>query len=82
MLLYLAEYKVEFHDDQSEYTGAVKVTYRGTEGRICSDDWDNTDARVACRELGFQDGEAYTHAKAFGFYANHGPYWSSLFNCR
>ncbi|XP_025076892.1 scavenger receptor cysteine-rich type 1 protein M160-like [Pomacea canaliculata] len=49
-------------DGGSTYnSGEVQVTFMGITGRICSDNWDDTDARVYCRELGFLAGQAFKH---------------------
>ncbi|XP_060597388.1 uncharacterized protein LOC132751247 [Ruditapes philippinarum] len=40
--------------------GVVKVTLNGYyDGYICDDDWDDNDATVACRMLGYTNGLAY-----------------------
>ncbi|ELT98901.1 hypothetical protein CAPTEDRAFT_173836 [Capitella teleta] len=38
--------------------GYVKVYYQGSYHTVCDDEWDDNDARVVCRNLGFSDGVA------------------------
>ncbi|KAK6180370.1 hypothetical protein SNE40_012539 [Patella caerulea] len=66
----------------STYTGAVQVLYNGVAGRICTDGWDDADALVVCKELGFTKGQSYRHYKSsFEFFNYAGPYWTSNMNC-
>jgi deleted-in-malignant-brain-tumors protein 1 len=70
-------------------TGRVEILHNGRWGTVCDDSWDINDARVVCRQLGFQnaidalqgsdvpDGSGQIWLDD----VNCGGYESSLFSC-
>ena len=60
------------------------MNFMNITGRICSDGWDDNDAKVFCSELGFQYGKAYEHFlfNSYYYYSSTGPFWTTNVQCQ
>lgn len=81
---FIADYTYSLSGGPTNNTGEVLVRFMNSTGRVCSDTWNDTDAKVFCRELGFQFGKAYEHFlfNNYYYYSSTGPFWMTDVNCQ
>ena len=48
-----SESEVQLVDGRTEKDGRVEICLNGIWGSVCDDNWDERDATVVCRQLGF-----------------------------
>ena len=59
-----AEVAMRLVDGRSRRDGRVEIYFSGVWGSVCSAGWDNRDASVVCRQLGFSGGKAVTKSRS------------------
>ncbi|PIK61635.1 putative deleted in malignant brain tumors 1 protein-like, partial [Apostichopus japonicus] len=68
-------------DGFSVYSGRIEIYHNGEWGTICDDDWDDDDAQVACRQLGYPTVDSYGgsayYGDRYGSSANYGDRYDS-----
>jgi deleted-in-malignant-brain-tumors protein 1 len=40
--------------NDNEARGTIELEYNGVKGTVCDDDWDDIDAKVVCKMLGYR----------------------------
>ncbi|GFR73873.1 class A Scavenger Receptor (SRCR domain) with Serine Protease domain [Elysia marginata] len=65
-----------------EHSGTVEITYLGSTGVICDDQWGLEDATVVCRMLGYRAAENFYAVNYFNYPVNKAEFLLDEVNCQ
>ena len=72
--------RVEFFNRDYHHTYGTYQTFALQWGTICDSDWNETEANVVCRSLGYRSTGAIPH-EGGSFGAGEGPIWANSVDC-
>ena len=78
LLIYCLDASIRIVGGTNGREGRVEIMYQGIWGTICDNGWDDIDATVVCREMGYSHGNAIRQAQ-FGL--GTGPVWLHQVGC-
>ena len=71
---------MEFFNTDNDRTFGTYQTFALQWGTICDSDWNETEANVVCRSLGYRTTDAIPH-EGGSFGAGEGPIWANSVEC-